>query len=280
MEAAIKTARAEQKEPDALDHRIKKQGIVLDLVASIDPKLWNFSGAFVGALTTFYAVKAKTRSWFEDRKWLERNWRNVDSDVELFGMETGTSRISGAAVQDRHQKLANEVISKFTSSSLSSEFVTSSGKGLISFSNIVGGLCRGWLNDSPVDFCLERIAEDVGHCFVLSTLAWSVGWLLLSTGTPKDPITGKKFIIHPMNLNGNHWGVVIVRLHYDEATEKLNVRVYMYEPLIDKDYHENMEMVWGGVMEKDKLVKEGLRGFLGKVAQSVSAKEHTSYQFN
>ncbi|KAG1694541.1 hypothetical protein DVH05_021047 [Phytophthora capsici] len=206
MEAAIKTARAEQKEPDALDHRIKKQGIVLDLVASIDPKLWKFSGAFVGALTTFYAVKTKIRSWFED---------------QLFGMETGASGISGAAVQDRHQKLANEVISKFTSSS-------------------------GWLNDSPVDFCLERIAEEVGHCFVLSTLAWGVGW----PAAPKDPITGSS----PDEFEWKPLGVVIVRLHYDEATEKLNVRVYMYEPLIDKDYHEKMEMVWGGVMEKNKLV--------------------------
>ncbi|ETM41283.1 hypothetical protein L914_12935 [Phytophthora nicotianae] len=129
MEAAIKTAKVEQKELDALDDRIQQQHITLDLVASIDPKFWKYSGAFVGALTTFYAVKSKTRSWFEDH-------------VELFGMETGTSEISSPPVQDRHQKLANEMISKFTSSSLISEFVTSSGKGLIRFSNIVGGLCR------------------------------------------------------------------------------------------------------------------------------------------
>ncbi|ETK84865.1 hypothetical protein F441_10392, partial [Phytophthora nicotianae CJ01A1] len=44
MEAAIETARAEQKEPEALDDRIKQQGITLDLVVSIDPKLWKFSG--------------------------------------------------------------------------------------------------------------------------------------------------------------------------------------------------------------------------------------------
>ncbi|ETK81364.1 hypothetical protein F441_13388 [Phytophthora nicotianae CJ01A1] len=68
MEAAIKTAKVEQKELDALDDRIQQQDITLDLVASIDPKFWKFSGAFVGALTTFYAVKSKTRSWFEDRK--------------------------------------------------------------------------------------------------------------------------------------------------------------------------------------------------------------------
>ncbi|POM76669.1 Hypothetical protein PHPALM_6063 [Phytophthora palmivora] len=39
MEAAIKTARIEQKEPYPLEARIKQQGVVLDLVASIDPKL-------------------------------------------------------------------------------------------------------------------------------------------------------------------------------------------------------------------------------------------------
>ncbi|KUF82031.1 hypothetical protein AM587_10001081 [Phytophthora nicotianae] len=40
LQAAIKTARKEQHAPDELDARLKKQGVVLDLVATVDPKLW------------------------------------------------------------------------------------------------------------------------------------------------------------------------------------------------------------------------------------------------
>ncbi|KAG3113718.1 hypothetical protein PI125_g7082 [Phytophthora idaei] len=48
---------------------------------------------------TFYAVKAMTRAWFEDRKWLEQNWRKIVSDVELFAVETGTSGLSAGDVR-------------------------------------------------------------------------------------------------------------------------------------------------------------------------------------
>ncbi|KAG2784190.1 hypothetical protein PC113_g24572 [Phytophthora cactorum] len=43
MQAAITNASSEQRKPDEVDDRVKKQGIVLDLVARIDPKLWKFS---------------------------------------------------------------------------------------------------------------------------------------------------------------------------------------------------------------------------------------------
>ncbi|ETP09246.1 hypothetical protein F441_14880 [Phytophthora nicotianae CJ01A1] len=39
MEAAISTTRKEQREPDKLDSNVSQQGIVLDIVATIDPKL-------------------------------------------------------------------------------------------------------------------------------------------------------------------------------------------------------------------------------------------------
>ncbi|KAG3080699.1 hypothetical protein PI125_g20370 [Phytophthora idaei] len=43
MQAAIKAARMEQRPPGELDDRVKRQGIALDIVASVDPKLWKFS---------------------------------------------------------------------------------------------------------------------------------------------------------------------------------------------------------------------------------------------
>ncbi|KAG1689659.1 hypothetical protein DVH05_002017 [Phytophthora capsici] len=42
MEAAISTTRKEQREPDKLDSNVSQQGIALDIVATIDPKLWKF----------------------------------------------------------------------------------------------------------------------------------------------------------------------------------------------------------------------------------------------
>ncbi|KAE8993422.1 hypothetical protein PF005_g15875 [Phytophthora fragariae] len=73
MQAAISNARQEQRKPTELDGRVKKQGIVLELVASTDPKLWKFSSRYVHSLLGFYAIKAKGRAWFADRKWLEQD---------------------------------------------------------------------------------------------------------------------------------------------------------------------------------------------------------------
>ncbi|OWZ22597.1 26S proteasome non-ATPase regulatory protein [Phytophthora megakarya] len=64
MEAAITTTRKEQREPDELTHSVTQQGIVLNIVATIDLKLWN---RYVNAT---YHMKAKAKSWLEDRKWL------------------------------------------------------------------------------------------------------------------------------------------------------------------------------------------------------------------
>ncbi|ETI54306.1 hypothetical protein F443_02848 [Phytophthora nicotianae P1569] len=265
MEAAIKDAKNEQRGPGPLADKIKKQGIGLDIVASIDPKLWKFSGKYVGALTAFYAVKSNIRSWFDDRKWLERDWRKVVSNVDLFGAETGMTGLSSDAVCNRHWAMANEVISKFTISRLSSEFAPKSGKGIIAFDNIVGGLCRGWLNDSPVDFCMESLSEVVEQCYVLSSLTSAVGWPRL----PTSPIIATRFILHPFNLKQNHWGVIIARLRYNAAADRLKVHVYLYEPLIDDEYHEDMEAEWNGITDNEnKLVKEGLRGFVERWCQA------------
>ncbi|KAG3023774.1 hypothetical protein PC128_g12310 [Phytophthora cactorum] len=153
LQAALATARKEQYTPDELDANTKKQGIVLDLVATIDPKLWKMRGNFVSALTGFHAIKTKIQVWFEDRKWLEQDWRKVSSNVSLFTEETNTW-----VCEEMLSVIAtDEVIAKFTSSRLRTEFATLSGKGTISFENIFGGLCRGWLNDSHVDFCLKNL---------------------------------------------------------------------------------------------------------------------------
>ncbi|KAJ8579034.1 hypothetical protein ON010_g162 [Phytophthora cinnamomi] len=158
MQASVTTARNEKKKPDELTDSVKNQGLTLDVVTSIDPKLWKFSGVallrllydfglffsqFVGALTGFYDIKSKVKSWIQDRKWLEQvDWRKIDADVHLFALETKTAGMSSDAVSDHHQLMANELIVKFTSSRLRTEFATISDSATISFENIVGGLCR------------------------------------------------------------------------------------------------------------------------------------------
>ncbi|RAW21522.1 hypothetical protein PC110_g8820 [Phytophthora cactorum] len=124
MQAATTSARKEKTKPDELDDDIKGHGIVLDLVASIDPKIWKFSSRFVHASAGFYNINIKAKAWIDDRKWLEQDWRKVSSDVSLFAEETNTSGISGTAICDRHQVLANEIIAKFSSCRLRTEFLT------------------------------------------------------------------------------------------------------------------------------------------------------------
>ncbi|ETM32925.1 hypothetical protein L914_19779 [Phytophthora nicotianae] len=141
--AAITTAKREQCKPDELDESVKKHGIVLDMVASIDPQIWKFSGAYIGSLVGFHAIKTKGHMWFEDRKWLEQNWLKIPSNVSLFARETRTQGLSADAVCNRHKALANEVIAKFASSRLLTEFMALSGNRTITFENILGGLCRG-----------------------------------------------------------------------------------------------------------------------------------------
>ncbi|GMF59440.1 unnamed protein product [Phytophthora fragariaefolia] len=91
--------------------------------------------AHMGALRTFYDIKARCRSWIEDRSWLEKDWRRL----------TPTFR-------------------------LRTTFVTRTNSVLVGFDNIIGSLCRGWLNDSAVDFCMEAIVGSVGQYLLLSTL--------------------------------------------------------------------------------------------------------------
>ncbi|ETP30670.1 hypothetical protein F442_20388 [Phytophthora nicotianae P10297] len=58
--------------------------------------------------------------------------------------------------------LSNEI----ASSRLLTEFVALSGNGTITFENILGGLCRGWLIDSHIDFWLRMLGSVVGYHYV------------------------------------------------------------------------------------------------------------------
>ncbi|ETI29884.1 hypothetical protein L914_21811 [Phytophthora nicotianae] len=185
--------------------------------------------------------------------------------VELFDVATKTAGLAPDAIRIRHQELANDVISKFASSPLRTTFLTLSNTLWLGFDNITGALCRGWLNDSAVDFCLKAIVGSIKQSLMLSTLLGVVGW----PTTPKTQILDTKFIAHPMNFSANHWGLITARLYCDVATKMLQVKVFMYEPLIDEEYREQMIAVWEGIMKhkgKDNVEesegKEGLIDFV------------------
>ncbi|EEY58428.1 26S proteasome non-ATPase regulatory subunit 11, putative [Phytophthora infestans T30-4] len=225
MEAAICTARKEQREPDKVDSTVSQKGVVLDIVATIDPKLWKFCSRYVNAASVFYRVKAKAKSWVEDRKWLERNWIKVDSDVDLFAKETKTWGVTREAVRNRHQVLANEVISKFSDRRLRSEYATKCGKVTICFEDVVGRVCRGWLSDSSIDFCLSEIAASTEGCRVLSSLLWQIGW----PATPRVQLRDIKFVVHPVNLSASHWGTIIVNLGVSDG--QIHARPHIISPI-------------------------------------------------
>ncbi|POM68644.1 26S proteasome non-ATPase regulatory subunit 11 [Phytophthora palmivora] len=213
---------------------------------------------YVNASTEFYRVKAKAKSWVEDRKWLERNWSKLDSDVDFFAKETQTWGVTRETVRKRHQTLANEVISKFTNCRLRSAFSTRCDKVTIPFEELVGSVCRGWLSDSSIEFCLSEIAASARGCCVVSSLLWQIGW----PASPRDQLGDYKFVVHPVNLSGSHWGIIIIQLEFSGG--QLHVLPHMYEPLIDDCYHEEMETIWNG----DK--REGLRGFIDRWHQASS----------
>ncbi|ETI45390.1 hypothetical protein F443_10013 [Phytophthora nicotianae P1569] len=239
FQAAVTTAKQEQRRPNDLQESVKNQGFVLDVVATVDPKLWKFSGQFVGVLTGFHALKTRGHMWIEGLKWLEQDWRKVTSNVSLFSNETKTQGSPTDAACNQHRMMANKLIAKFTSSRLLTEFRTLSGTGSITFENIVGGICRGWLNDSPSSS--------------------SFGW----PSIPKISLARINIILHAVNLDGNHWGIIIIRLQMTNTD--LRVHVYMYEPLVNECYYDGMQSIWEGVPKDEKKPendeKEGLRGY-------------------
>ncbi|OWY96644.1 hypothetical protein PHMEG_00033042 [Phytophthora megakarya] len=207
----------------------------------------------------FYAVQAKGHMWLEDRKWLEQDWKRIESNVNLFADETGCNELPTEAIPKRHQALANEVISKFASCRLRTQFLTLSGKGMICFDNIIGHICRNWLNDSVIDFCMETIGTFIGNCYVLSSLMWSVVWPKL----PRTSIRDTKFIVNPVNLDSNHWGVIIVRLSYKGGSNNvLRAQACMYEPLVDEGDEHSVGRSPKDLNDKNSNEQEGFRSWL------------------
>lgn len=146
------------------------------------------------------------RSQEVDQTGLDENWLSG----ELFCVGIKTAGLAPQADRVRHKDIANEIISKFASSPLRAAFATRSNTLWLGFDNIIGALCRGWLSDCAVDFCLEAIAWSIGQTLMLSALFGVVGWPTI----PKTPILETNFTVHSVNLNANHWRLIRVRQYH------------------------------------------------------------------
>ncbi|KAG6943921.1 hypothetical protein JG687_00018161 [Phytophthora cactorum] len=87
------------------------------------------------------------------------------------------------------------------------------------------------------------------------------------------PLADIKFNIHPVNLKSNHWGIILVR-PIEVTRKRLRVHVFLYEPLIDDGYREDVETVWTGIEKNpnddESQGKEGLRDFVERWLQATS----------
>ncbi|KAG3031327.1 hypothetical protein PC121_g7771 [Phytophthora cactorum] len=87
------------------------------------------------------------------------------------------------------------------------------------------------------------------------------------------PLADIKFNIHPVNLKSNHWGIILVR-PIEVTRKRLRMHVFLYEPLIDDGYREDVETVWTGIEKNpnddESQGKEGLRDFVERWLQATS----------
>ncbi|OWZ00254.1 hypothetical protein PHMEG_00028597, partial [Phytophthora megakarya] len=151
----------EDDDQSRLSKEEKQQGLVRDMIISIDPQLKKFSRDFVYSMAGFNRVKAQTKHWINDMKWLEKNWTEVDAThVGLFAHEAGVLGLHGSDSLRRNQELATQVIPKFRTACLRSRFQLLSKRASLLFEQIVGHLGReSLLNDTVIELCLQCIAD-------------------------------------------------------------------------------------------------------------------------
>ncbi|GMF26506.1 unnamed protein product [Phytophthora fragariaefolia] len=119
--------------------------------------------------------------------------------------------------------LADDVVKKYSMLSLMKELKTKSGRSLVKFREVVSGVLRcGMLNDAVIDMGVTMIAESVQGCVAFSSLSMVGGW----PTSPRQWLSETPYIIVPLHLSTNHWGVIIVEIGFPTT-----LKVYFYEPL-------------------------------------------------
>ncbi|EEY57712.1 ubiquitin carboxyl-terminal hydrolase, putative [Phytophthora infestans T30-4] len=146
---------------------------------------------------------------------------------------------------EKHKYLANEAANILRGSCLNSEFRLTSAACSIRVDNMVGSLARTrMLNDLVIDCTIRCICGVLGDCYALSSFAPTMG----CPSPPKTRISSFHYVVLPAHLNGNHWGVIIVRLVYQLETP--SITPYYYEPLRGTEFLATMEVIFQDTMAK------------------------------
>ncbi|GMF48121.1 unnamed protein product [Phytophthora fragariaefolia] len=198
----------------------------------------------------------QTRNFLLDIQWLKQEWRFVQAHpVEPFSLETKTNGLLHSEAAKVHEALADDGVKKYSMLSLMTELKTKSGRSLVKFRDVVSGVLRcGMLNDAVIDMGVTMIAESVQGCVAFSSLSMVVEW----PTPPRQWLSETPYIIVPLHLSTNHWGVIIVEIGFPTT-----LKVYFYEPLHQECYRKEISNAW----------KNGLLPYLEKWHIASGAKE-------
>lgn len=178
--------------------------------------------------------------------------RSVHRTVELFAAETTSEFASAAVLHKMNTRMAEDVIAKFASATLTTRFRLLSGSSPFQFREILGRVARDcMLNDVAVNICCQLICDGNPRSIFLGTHAFG-------GGIPSSPrrrknhfdddrevqaVSDIEYVVHPMHLVGIHWGVAVVRLQYPDV-----VTCNLYESLSQSQYKSYLDEAWRSML--------------------------------
>lgn len=200
---------------------------------------------FVYTTSHFYATKRVCSRWQHDLSWLrDESWGGLETTCipELFADISNCPRafhpVHSAVpiVGARRSELAREAALVLERAALETEFSVLSGEYTFNLRNVVGFTAReSWLNDAVIQYSCELIRAPVPDAKFISSLAFAMSGVAI----PTTPISLIKFLVHPVHIEMNHWGVIIVMVQYPNL-----IAVHFYEPLCRPRYRPVLQDVW------------------------------------
>ncbi|KAG1712964.1 hypothetical protein DVH05_000694 [Phytophthora capsici] len=203
-----------------------------------------FTSAAVNRLKAFYDIRRKCADWMKDMAWLNSSaWERMLVTPELFDEETGSDELMSSEAGTKCQELAAEASRVLGNSSLKSMFRPSTGPNTVKVETLVGMLARDkWLNDAVIGFSIRCICNKLRDCYALDSLSPTMGYGKL----PDERIANFNYVVLPVNLDHNHWGIIIIRLNYRLTTPSMTP--YYYEPLCKTHYRPAIEDIYGSTV--------------------------------
>jgi hypothetical protein len=154
----------------------------------------------------------------------------------LFDGETDSDDLTSDTAGEKHQALATACVEVLEKAKLASAFRLESGDSFVKLENLLGMVARDrMLSDAIIDFSIRCICDWFGNSYAMDSFASTVG----CPNPPKSKIATFQFVVLPVLLNQNHWGVTIVHLSY--LQDHPCMTPYYYESLCSDAYRDTME---------------------------------------